>query len=274
MAFIVKGGIKDFPKPKRFLAIGPGESTIEMLSSPPDLGPDIIIIGLHKVFPLFSNITGRNLDYWTWGDPHGAFEGLLEYHKLDIELRPVIIIPHWLANLEIYTSYGLSSPLTRGSKKDIQLYHSLLKKVEEDGNLTVVQNSVFTKKLSRNNIIFTNPASRFLSDNCYFGTDPYMMPKKGEPYENSLTGTILPICHYLGADEVYCIGFDNMGLGIGDRKVGQEVRFNNVIKEKTKLWTDAWQPYHKMKIYNLSPPKFSPNHTFMETVSIDSILKK
>ena len=272
MAFIVKGGIVviDYPKPKRFLVIGPGESTIDMLSRPLNLESDIITIGLHRVFPLFSNITGRNLDYWTWGDPHGAFEGLLKYHKLDIELRPVIIIPHWLANLEIYTSYGLSSPLTRGSKKDIQLYHSLLKKVEEDGNLTVVQNSVFTKKLSRNNIIFTNPASRFLSDNCYFGTDPYMMPKKG-PYENSLTGSIVPICHYLGADEVYCIGFDNQGTRISSKNI---VTMNNVIKEKTKLWTDAWQPYHKMKIYNLSPPKYSPNHTFMETVSIDSILKK
>jgi hypothetical protein len=275
MEFIVKGRVPNYPQPiiKRILAIGPGESTADLFSRPFELAPDVITIGLHNVFNLLNSLNIK-LDYWTWADPNGSINGLGIYNSLKTDFRPKIIIPYWMQNLNLYTQNIGTSPLTRGPEPPKNLYHRTLKQCEIDQDVILITNAIPVNKLPKNHDIFVNPINRFNKKNVIIGTDPFNMPKKGEPYENALTSVVLPICHYLGADEVCCIGFDNMGLGIGDRKVGQEVRFNNVIKEKTKLWTDTWLPYHKMKIYNLSPPKYSPNHTFMETVSIDSILKK
>lgn len=275
MAFKVKGRAIDSLKPKikRILAIGPGESTIDLFNKPFKLPSDVVTIGLHNVFNFLSSLNIK-LDYWTWTDPNGAIKGLNIYHSIQSNFRPKIIIPYWMRDLSIYNQMIGSSPLTRGPESDKKLYHKIINQCEIDKDLIIVNNAIPVKKLPKTHEIFVNPINRFDKKNVIIGTDPFNMPEKGEPYENALTLGVLPLCHYLEMDEVYCIGFDNMGLGIGDRKVGQEVRFNESIKSKYDLWTTTWQPYHKMKIFNLSAPKYSPNHTFMETVSIDSILKK
>jgi hypothetical protein len=275
MAFIIKGGVIEHPKPKvkRFLAIGPGPSTIDLLSRPLDLAPDIITIGLHRVFPLFDNKTGRTLDYWTWGDPHGAVEGLTAYEKLSPGSRPKIIVPHWMKTISSFSKHSGTSPLTMGPKDHQNTYHRVIDSVKDTDDFISIDNAVTTKLIPKDHSVFKNIGERFRREYTYFSSAPFdgILSKSNWPSENKLTSLIFPICHYLGADEVYCIGFDNKGAGI-QRKLN--VPFTDGHKSKIKLWTDTWQPYHKMKIYNLSPPKFSPNHTFMETVSIDSILKK
>jgi hypothetical protein len=274
MAFIIKGGHRDFPKPKikRFLAIGPGLSTIEFLKSKPELDPDIVTIGMHRVYPLFNNSVGKNLDYWTWGDPHGAVEGLSFFEKADSKNRPTIIIPPWQRTLASFAKHSGTSPLTKGPKLDQETYHQVIQYAESVGKVEYIENSVTTKLIAKNHPVFSDIPLRFRGDNTYFSTSPYdgSSSKFKWPQENKLTSLILPICHYLGAEEVYCIGFDNKGGGIS-RKIG--VSITDEIKRKMILWTKTWQPYHNMKIYNLSPPKYSPNHTFMETLPINSILK-
>jgi hypothetical protein len=274
MAFIVKGGVIDPTKPKikRFLVLGPGPSTVDMLSRPLNLDSDIITIGLHRVFPLF-NQTGRLLDYWTWGDPHGAVEGLTAYEKLPTGQRPKIIVPHWMETLSNFAKHSGTSPLTKGPEVDQNTYHRVLESIQGTDELIYISNAVTTKLIPKNHFVFSDIKARFTGEFTYFNSAPFDAVHSGSNWtsENKFTSLILPICHYLGAEEVYCIGFDNKGGGI-KRKIS--VPFSDKHKSKIKLWTDTWQPYHNMKIYNLSPPKYSPNHTFMETVSIDSILKK
>lgn len=275
MALIIKGNIVDTSKPKlkRILAIGPGESTIKLFSKSFQLPEDVITIGLHKVLPFLHNL-GRSLDYWTWTDPHGSIEGLELINQLKGKISTKAIIPYWMRVLDLYNKeIAKSNPLSRGLKSGRDRYHKLLEDSEKAGNLIILPNCINVKKLPKTHEILTNPGIRF-KDNVVFGTNPYILPPKGKPYENSLTSAILPICHYLNADEVYCIGFDNGGGGINRARKIQSAEFNGAIKKKTILWVEDWQPYHKMKIYNLSPPSLSPNHTFMETVSIDNLLNK
>lgn len=258
---------------KRILAIGPGESTLDLLSRPLDLASDIITIGLHRVFPLFNNITGKNLDYWTWGDPHGALDGLIEYEKLNPGKRPKIIVPYWMKTLSSFSKHSGTSPLTRGPINNKNAYHRVIDSIKDTNEFISIDNSVTTKLIAKNHFVFKDIEARFGGEFTYFSSAPFdgIRPKDNWTTENKLTSLVLPICHYLGADEIYCIGFDNQGTRISSTNI---VSMNDAIKQKTILWTDTWQPFHKMKIYNLSPPKFSPNHTFMETISIDSILKK
>lgn len=273
MAFIVKGGIIEAPNIKKFLAIGPGPSTIDLLNRPLNLDESIITIGMHRVFPLYEKKTGKKLDYWTWGDPHGAVEGLEAYEKIKPGERPKIIIPHWMLTISSFAKHCGTSPLIKGPKSDQELYHRVINSIKGTNELIVIENAITTKLIPNTHKIFTNPSLRFKGENTYFVSAPFDSVEGNSNWtsENKLTSLILPTCNYLGAKEVYCIGFDNKGGGIS-RKVG--VHYNNQIKSKIITWTDTWQPYHKMKIYNLSPPKFSPNHTFMETISIDTIIKK
>jgi hypothetical protein len=275
MAFIVKGIVKGTikeTKPKRFLAIGPGPSAIEFLNSKPELESDIITIGLHRVYPLFNKSVGKTLDYWTWGDPHGAVEGLSFFEKAHSNDRPKIIVPFWMRTLSAFSKHSGTSPLTKGPKPNQETYHRVLKYAEDLNQIHYIENAVTTKLIEKNHAVFSNLDLRFKGENTYFSSAPFdgVLSNSKWTQENKLTSIILPICHYLGAEEVYCIGFDNKGGGIS-RKI--LVPYNDEIKRKVILWTKDWQPYHKMKIYNMSPSKHSPNSTFMETLPIESILK-
>ena len=260
-------------KIKRILVIGPGVSSVELLNKSFKISSDIFTLGLHRIFPLYNNNTGLKLDFWTWGDPHGAVEGLRIFEKMKPEDRPKIILPYWMENLNLFYKHSGTSPIKSAPPGDREIYHKVIESIKGTEELILIDNAVTTKLLPSNHEVFKNPEKRFKGENTYFNSAPFDGVHSGSNWtsENKLTAIILPICHYLGAEEVYSIGFDNKGLGI---KRNLPVPFNDKIKKKYMLWIDTWKEYHNMKIYNLSPEKYSPNHTFMETVSIDTILNK
>ena len=274
MAFITKGRLTVKSIPKRILALGPGESINTLVNKKMDLDDSILVIAMHNVFPKITEI-GNRVDYWTWGDPHAVGTALAEYEKLKPGKRPKIIIPYWMMSLIAFTKNAGTTPMVRANSETKNLYHRVLESIEGTNELIIIKNAVTTKLIPGTHDIFKNPQNRFNGEFCYFNSAPFdsVHSESNWTSENKFTSLILPICHYLGADEVYSLGFDNKGRGINPTRTGV-APFNDKIKSKYNLWTKTWQPHHKMKIFNLSPEKFSPNHTFMETVSIDAILKK
>jgi hypothetical protein len=279
MAFITNGSIITRPQPvpvrvKRILAIGPGQSITELQSIKDTLPDNVLTIGIHHTFPFMPEKMGIKLNYWTWGDPHATVTGLQAYLKTPIESRPKIIIPYWMRDLGEFKKHSGTTPIMRNNSES-KFYNSTVKDLINSGEIELISNAVSTKTISKTHEIFSNPSLRFKGDATYFTTSPYDGDQSGKNWtsENKFTSLILPICHYLKADEVYCIGFDNKGTGLNPtRKAGP--LFNQTIINKFKLWSNDWQPHHKMKIYNLSSPKYSPNHTFMDTVSISQLYKK
>jgi hypothetical protein len=274
MAFITRGELKIKPKIKKFLALGPGESITSFVNSKIELDDSISVIAMHNVFPKITAI-GNRVDYWTWGDPHAVGTALADYEKLKPGKRPKIIIPHWMMTLNEFTKSSGTTPMSRANGETKNTYHRVLESIKGTDELILIKNAVTTKSISKTHDIFQNPKNRFTGEFTYFNSAPFDAVHSGSNWtsENKFTSLILPICHYLGADEVYSLGFDNKGRGINPTRTGT-APFNDKIKGKYNLWTKVWQPYHNMKIYNLSPPKYSPNHTFMETVLLSELYKK
>lgn len=274
MAFVSKGGLVVTSKIKKVLALGPGESINGFIAGKVPVEDDILVLGMHHVFPRITQ-SGNRVDFWTWGDPHAAIAGLVEYRKLKPGKRPKIILPYWMLDLPTFLKHSGTTPLTRSSAGDREMYQDVLNSIKGTNELILIENAVTTKLLPTNHEIFKNPESRFNGKHTYFNSAPFDNVHSGSNWttENKFTSLILPICHYLGATEVYNLGFDNRGKGYNPNR-SEPAPFNDRFKAKYTLWTDTWKEYHKMKIYNLSPAKYSPNHTFMETLSIESILKK
>ena len=274
MALIAKGGLVVTSKIKKILALGPGESIAGFINGKVPIQDDILVLGMHHVFPKIT-VPGNKVDYWTWGDPHAAIAGLAEYRKLKPGQRPKIILPYWMLDLQTFLKHSGTTPLVRASGTDKELYRTVLESIKGSNELVLIENAVTTKLLSTSHEVFKNPEIRFNGKNTYFNSARFDTVHSGSDWtsENKFTSLILPICHYLGASEVYSLGFDNKGKGFNPNR-SEPAPFSDKFKNKYALWTDTWQEYHKMKIYNLSPAKYSPNHTFMETLPIESILKK
>ena len=60
----------------KLLAIGPGQSTIELGNQLTNLNKDIKTLGLHRVFPFLKEEFDIDIDYWTWGDPEAIEKGI------------------------------------------------------------------------------------------------------------------------------------------------------------------------------------------------------
>ena len=128
MAFITKGGLIVKSKIKRILALGPGESIAGFIDGKMQIQDDILVLGMHHVFPKITKFDNR-IDYWTWGDPHAAIEGLAEYKKLKPGERPKIIIPHWMMDLQTFLKHSGTTPLSRSSGSDKDMYRNVLESI-------------------------------------------------------------------------------------------------------------------------------------------------
>jgi hypothetical protein len=257
----------------KILTIGPGESTQWMFGRGDlNIPDDIIILGMHRVFPHIKNVS---LDYWTWGDPDASIEGLRCYEKSDMGELPNIILPSYFEDIELFNANAGTSPINHGGKNIISFYNNIVKKLKEENKLNIINNSFNTRILPITHEIYSNPQTRFNGESTYFGTVPFDGKHSESKWaqENKFTSLILPICHYLKATEVYCVGFDNMGTGI-KRKIPQSHNNPTAIKEhlsKYSKWVQEWKEYHNMNIYSITPTSFTPNNSVMEYKSIEEL---
>lgn len=261
----------------RILTIGPAESTVEFVKREMEIQDDIVLFGMHRVFPFFKNKTGKQIDYWTWGDPDAAIEGLKEYDKGNVEELPTIIVPYWMENTSIFKANCGTSPILKNPANS-EFYNRMMKALISKNKVVIIQDAISTKSIKKDDIVFKDPSVRFKRDNHYFGTVPFDRIGSASNWarENKFTSVMLPICFYLEATEVYCLGFDNRGKGI-NRKINQAKNDTKAIEQhlkKYKPWVEDWKQYHNMNIYSVTEDKFSPINTVMDYKPIGEICKK
>lgn len=240
MAFIVKGGTIEHPKPKvkRFLAIGTGESTNDFVKSKKPIPAEYIKIGMHRTLPYLIKNSDIKLDYWTWIDPDAALEGLELYEKTPADKLPIVIIPQFLSTSQLCRIAAKHSSVAKQNTVG-KRYDYLLEKVSEIGKLIILLNSKNAGLDTGIPEYVVNPYIRFKKDPIVFG---YV--SKGSPNffnysksENRFTSIMLPICHYLGAEEVYNLGFDNKGKRItGGSSISLNSNLLRLSQEIVKKW--------------------------------------
>jgi len=266
---------------KKFLVVGPAESAQYFCSDEYpgqiELDASVDIIGMHRVFPHL-NIP---LTYWTWSDPDASLEGLRVYisskDETEFNKLPQIILPIYQKNLDMFRANCGTSPLEKdpSRQEERDFYHSALEWLDKLGKITWIKNAVNTKSIPHDHKIFKDPRLRFNGEHTYFGSVPFdgVSSRSNWAKENKFTSYMLPICHYLSATHVFCMGLDNVGIGI-NRTIPQSLNDPETIMSylsKYPLWTRDWVGYHNMEIYSIVPDRFTPNNSVMEYVDIKDI---
>ena len=265
---------------KNLIVMGPGESVFDVAEEIKTL-KNTELFGLQWVFPYTHKLFGFVPDYWTWGDPHGAVAGLkyvLENHTSHPEIRSMkIIVPEFVCSTyQEFRRYFGTTPLGRNPSL-WEEYLSLLSKVSEILSVEKVPSAT-----TKNIYLCPYDNGDFLGDihgeesfvrfmqNPVFGTVKYDSDKivgtlNKWGMENKVSSIMFPLAHYLGAENVYCIGFDFIGARIYDKNrskhawganvadLNENIRFSLSLVEKWLSWVD----YHNMAIYSIAPESTS-----------------
>lgn len=255
--------------------MGPGESVFDIAEDLKDL-KDTKVLGLQWVFPHTHKLFGFVPHFWTWGDPHGAMAGLqyiLENYIQYPEIRSMkIVLPHFVCSTyQEFRNYFGTTPLGR-SPELWEEYLDLLSKVSE-----ILQVEKVISTTTKN--IFLHPQRnrdllgdihgeesyiRFMQTPV-FGTVKYdsdriigSINKWG--LENKISSVMLPLAYYLGAENVYSIGFDFIGARFYDKSKSRHAWGNDItnLNENIKFslslvkkWLE-WRDYHNMSIYSIA----------------------
>ena len=231
----------------RIIALGTGASCDHHSSKLNNLAPNVKKIAFHRAFMLLKE-RGVEVDYWTWTDPDAAETGLKWIAANPKEKHPKIILPYWSrSESDISRFYPIAHNL-KGHR--IKEHFSLLNNETVKKNITFLDNAINYVKQS--SLVKDN---RFQNTQVVFHTQT-----GGTEYgaENVFTRHLLPICHYLGANEVYNLGLDNQGLGF-NRGILQWKDQPHQINESLsyfKQWME-WEKEHNMKIYRCMEDKFT-----------------
>lgn len=236
----------------KIITLGTGESCDFHSSKLNNLNPSIKKFAFHRTFMLLKE-RGVDVDYWTWTDPDAAESGLKWMEENPNLPHPKIILPYWSKSYsDIIKFYQIADNL-KGSR--IKYHFQLLHSPNIIKNVTFLNNAVHN--LIQNHLI---KGHRFDNKQVVFHT-PKKLTKNGDTAygaENVFTRHLLPICHYLGATEVYNLGLDNQGLGF-NRGVPQWKNQSYEVKESLeyfKQWR-KWKEHHNMEIYRCMEDRFT-----------------
>lgn len=258
----------------KILAIGPGQSTIELGHKLVNLDKSIITLGLHRVYPYLKEEFNIDIDYWTWGDPEAIGRGI-DYIEANPQTNiPKMIVPWWYRNIDDFSKMIGTSTLNNHPKR-IEQYHNFLN--EYSDKVHYIENAYASRYLTENNqlSLISNPEERFNNNKVILGTVPFdgKHSESNWAQENKFTTAILPISHYLKASEVYCLGFDNRGGRI-DSHVPQSHNKPSIIKNymsKLQPWVNEWVGYHNMSIYSVTPDKYTPNNQILKYKPLEEL---
>lgn len=264
----------------KILCVGTGEST-EWFFNQKDLKipSDVKLLAFHRSFPFIK----QTFDYWVWQDPEASLDGISFFlkHKKNKTL-PHVVLPFWMESINLHKKYAGTSRIHRDPNQ-CNLYESGISFLKNNNNITLIKNSISTKSININDEVFSNPNLRFNNKNVFFGTVPCdgITSECNWAQENKFTFYVLPICHYLGASEVYWIGFDNQGSGFQaklknyhTKKVTQFHNNKSLMSSSEKKyipWVKDWAPIHNMKIISLAPNKLTQLNKIMDHKNIENL---
>lgn len=245
----------------KILTFGTGNSLQDFTKQNSVLKDDIVTFALHRAVPYVLQNSTHKVDYWTWFDPNAAIDGLKYYNQTKATDFPTIIIPDWLLTAES-AKPNIGGSFFFSNKEDIKLYEATLSELQHKGKVIALNNIISTKLFKKGHEAFTNPSIRF-KDKIYYGTDWGLD-------ENKFTLTVLPLCHYLKATEVYSLGFDNQGININKMPIHSSKTKPHL--DKLKTWSE-WEHLHGMKIYSCAEDRYTPNNKIITYKPIKELCK-
>ena len=229
----------------KLITVGTGESCQYHVDKLHKLDPSIKKIAFHRSFMVLKE---RNIDvdYWTWTDPGAAESGLQWMINNPEAKHPKIILPCWSKSKEVLEKYYPINHDLRGGR--LEEHFRMLNVSSVSKNITYLDNALnFVKESTK------IEGNRFNGKQVVFHT-------AGNTYgaENVFTRHLLPICHYLGAEEVYNLGLDNQGFGF-HKMVSQWKNQQHEFNESLSYFIQwrKWDKEHNMKIYRCMEDRFT-----------------
>lgn len=256
----------------KVITIGPGESCEANIDKLQNLNDDIVKLGYAQTYHHLHN-RGIDFDYLTWHDPGSSLSTLKDLISNIDKGIPKIILAQYLEKIDAKQNPGMQYFLNNFPGED-KFYNEAVQELKRVGKLTILKNYIQTSDISPNHPVFEDPKIRFEGNINYIGTVPCISRASESDWarENLFSRLFLPLCFDLGATEVYNIGFDSRGLGLG--RVIPQFHNNDVnIKpalHKLQTWLD-WEKYHGMKIFSVAEDKYTPNNKVLPYKSLDEL---
>jgi hypothetical protein len=257
---------------KKLLVIGPGHSVSAQVDLIKEKRSEYKVLAFQGAYPHCETMYGIVPDLWYASDPNGLVEGLEHILKTREEKDIEIFIPSYFeGEVSEYRRYGGTSPIIRKRNgwSELQTY---LKDVNSFCSVIRVRttSTKFIKTISRNpdlrnNIFGPNAYYRFMHDEMIIGSVPFDSESVvGNKFkwglENKLSAAVLPLCYYLGAEDLYILGFDMYGPRFYSSDTRHPWNDETQATDATafplsliKQWTE-WEIYHGMSIYSASDP--------------------
>ena len=240
-------------------------------------------LAFQAAFPSLLKDFDFNPDYWAWGDPDAAIDGLqfinsnLNNKKIEM---PRCIIPSFLENIDGFSDACGTSQIQRPHNiKRKNIYESSVSKFLLHNKLELIPNSFTMKSLLSSNLPFPTPEDRFNTSLSLFHSVPFEGIKANHKntFESKLTSYVLPIAYYLKAKNVYVLGFDHQGKGLNKSRhtvyekefpMGKRIKAGERVFNIIKSWCNDWVEYHGMNIYSIVPPELTRNNEYMKFIDI------
>jgi hypothetical protein len=266
---------------KNVWIIGPGTTLNKYKNLISKLNTKTTIV-LGKVFPHCINHFNLHPTFWTWYDPHEVHYAI-PFLKKDPNYTINCLLPSPLCKSEKdfykYNPQG-NSYLSAGKNIDLSWgeYEQFLKNKQLDikwvDSITLHRlwfESSKYRKIEGWKPEFKELAIK-LSEDPHYRFNKYNKVVINTHYssyeENTLNRSILPLCHHMGYEKVFILGFDGLpGRFFKKWKTSPYVsRFDNL-----KKWVD-WKSHTNMEVLSVIPgpiDKHIPSINFEKALEID-----
>jgi len=245
---------------------------------------DFKTLAFQAAFPSLTQMFEFDPDYWSWGDPDSAINGLQLINsyikKGEISKVPKCIIPSFLENVDEFSYACSTSQIQRPQNLNRKnIYESSVAQLILNNQLELIPNSFTMKSLILSGMPFPPPEDRFNDSRTLFHSVPFegIAPGHKNTFESKLTSYALPIAHYLKAKNVYVLGFDHQGKGLNKSRLtlyekefpmGKRIKAGERVFNIIKLWCNDWVEYHGMNIYSIVPSALTRNNDYMKFIDI------
>ena len=255
-------------------------------------------VALHKVFPYAYISFGIVPEYWTWADPWASMVGMkylteLTEEEFDKFRGLKIVLPDFLCGTyATFREHCGTTPLGR-IPAGWSTYKRLLKEIQERGIQVTKFKAVSTKYLYKNSSCdptimskkwtSSAPTQRFISDNviigsCEFDSESVIGSRFKWGLENKLSSYMFPVANFLGAKNVFILGFDCIGSRFYEVNgaTQQFLKFDNIESGARHPWNDesqdgnaehipldmmrkwlTWEASHGMKFFNVVEDEYT-----------------
>lgn len=252
----------------KLFAIGVGEAVKKYEQHLSKIFNEYKTITIHNGLLKLQEQYGLYPTYFTWGDPFGALHSLRHLVSLTEIPDTTILVPSTMTTTyETFRKYHGTSRITPYWGEYITLIGRLVEKgykVYEVPCNTPKAQPISDDKRFNNEVII--------------GSVPYVSDasEARNAKETKLTSLVFPLAYYLGAKQVYTLGFDGIGGRFYDKIEGvpQDPWPSNdlpYLEDNLLIWKN-WRTLHDMDLISVVEDKLTINNKILEHQTIESVI--